>query len=214
MCRKLVPTAVAVCVLALAFFGPFVARTQAQFFRFSRPFPFQPTPLGPPLITGFSPFSAPPGTLVSIRGQNLGGARNVRFNNVPTRFQMITSALIQAVVPPGAGTGPVSVTTPSGTTRSGAFFQTVPMNGAPAPELAQITIFAPVVGRAGTSVTISGRNFIGVRGVRFNGVRAQFFVVASDRIIAFVPPGARTGRIQVEGTTGIATSAGIFEVPR
>ncbi|MEW6211433.1 MAG: IPT/TIG domain-containing protein, partial [Acidobacteriota bacterium] len=80
----------------------------------------------------------------------------------------------------------------------------------------EIQFFSPVAGRAGTQVTITGRNFAnaGTRAVFFNGVRARFFPVASDRIIAIVPFGATTGPIRVEGATGIATSRGFFNVAR
>jgi hypothetical protein len=65
-------------------------------------------------------------------------------------------------------------------------------------------------------VSIFGRNFAttSTRAVLFNGVRANFSVVSSDRIIAIVPFGATTGLVRVEGATGIATSRGFFTVIR
>lgn len=164
-----------------------------------------------PVIHNFTPLSAPPGTLISIFGRNLGGAVAVRFNSANAQFRVVTSDFIQAVVPVNAGTGPISVTTRFGTARSGAFFTSTQQGGG-----VEIFTFSPAGARVGTRVTITGRNFAttGTRAVLFNGVRANFAVVSSNQIIALVPQGATTGPVRVEGATGIATSRGFFNVLR
>ncbi|MEW6211260.1 MAG: IPT/TIG domain-containing protein, partial [Acidobacteriota bacterium] len=140
MTRKIFAVAISTLAIAFAFLGPISNTAEAQ--------------NNLPVIFNFTPASAPPGTLVSISGRNLGGARSVRFNSANAQFRVITSDFIQAVVPAGAGTGPIFVTTPFGTARSGAFFTSTQQGGP-----IEIQFFSPVAGRAGTQVTITGRNF-------------------------------------------------------
>src|SRR2546425_434290 len=73
---------------------------------------------GAPTITSFTPSSGPVGTSVTIGGTSFTGATAVRFNGVSTSFTVISDTAIQATVPAGATTGPLSVTTPGGTATS------------------------------------------------------------------------------------------------
>lgn len=65
-----------------------------------------------PAITGFSPVSGSPGTLVKITGDNLENVQEVFFNGMAASFT--THAGLQAEVPNGAASGPISVRTPVG----------------------------------------------------------------------------------------------------
>jgi len=69
-------------------------------------------------ITGFTPASGPAGTSVEISGTNFTGATAVAFNGVSASFTVTSDTTIEATVPEGATTGPVSVTTPGGTPTS------------------------------------------------------------------------------------------------
>lgn len=72
-----------------------------------------------PVITNLDPSSGPAGTQVNISGGGLAGATNVTFGEVKAaNFTVITPALIQAIVPSGARTGKVTVTTPNGNAKS------------------------------------------------------------------------------------------------
>jgi uncharacterized repeat protein (TIGR03803 family) len=63
------------------------------------------------------------GQSAQILGQNLTGATSVTFNGVPaTSFSVKSSTYMTAVVPAGATTGPVVVTTPTGTLTSNKNF--------------------------------------------------------------------------------------------
>lgn len=68
-----------------------------------------------PAILSFSPESGQVGNAVTIIGQGLAGVTAVRFNGQPaTSFTLDAASQITAFVPPGATSGPVSVTTAAG----------------------------------------------------------------------------------------------------
>ena len=76
-----------------------------------------------PTITSFSPTSGPSGTLVSIFGTGFTGASMVRFNGTPaTGFGVLSDTQVNASVPPGATSGPISVESPDGVATSLASF--------------------------------------------------------------------------------------------
>ncbi|MEA2163027.1 MAG: large repetitive protein [Thermoanaerobaculia bacterium] len=75
-----------------------------------------------------------------------------------------------------------------------------------------ISSFTPGTGVSGTSVVITGTNFIGVSAVTFNGTSASFVVDSTTQITATVPVAATTGTITVTAGGGSATSAGTFTV--
>ena len=158
-----------------------------------------------PSITGFTPGTGGVGTRVGIDGANLNGTTAVRFNGVNAPTFTVDSAIhLTATVPPGASTGPIGVTTPSGSTDSAASFTVVPVPS--------ITGFTPTSGAVGGSVTIEGANFTGATAVRFNGINAPFTVNSPSRISATIPASATTGTLSVITPGGTATSAGPFSV--
>ena len=102
----------------------------------------------------------------------------------------------------------------SGVTQSG--FARFTLNGTtptPTPALPSIASFTPTLGPVGTTVTITGTGFRGATGVAFGVGQATSFTVDSDtQIRATVPPGAKTGKIQVTAPGGFASSALSFKV--
>jgi uncharacterized repeat protein (TIGR03803 family) len=72
------------------------------------------------------PTSGKVGAPVKILGNNLTGATGVSFNGTAAAFKVVSSSLITATVPTGATTGPVRVTTPSGTLKSNKKFVVTP----------------------------------------------------------------------------------------
>lgn len=77
----------------------------------------------PPAVSILSPDSGFIGSKVKIVGLNLQGATAVSFNGTPARFlQKYPSTEIVAIVPAGATTGPIEVTTPIGTATSAVDF--------------------------------------------------------------------------------------------
>lgn len=76
-----------------------------------------------PSITGFSPTSGPVGTAVTITGNSFTKTTKVTFGGiVATSFQVMSDTQVDALVPTGAVTGTIAVTTPGGTGTSSASF--------------------------------------------------------------------------------------------
>ncbi|MGA7629557.1 MAG: hypothetical protein WCB11_02245 [Terriglobales bacterium] len=79
------------------------------------------TESGAPTLKTFSPAKGKVGASVHIWGYNLLNATAVSFNSVPAKFT-VESTLIDAVVPTGATSGVIEVTTPNGTASSKTLF--------------------------------------------------------------------------------------------
>ena len=156
-------------------------------------------PCGIPVITSFSPGSGPAGTLVTLMGSNFAGLTSVKFNGVSAVFTILSPTQVQATVPAGATTGPISATNSLGTGTTPTSF-TVPST------VPRITSFSPTSGPVGTVVTIMGMNFTGATEVRFNGVSAAFTLLFGVQIKATVPAGATTGPISVTNPSGTGTT--------
>jgi hypothetical protein len=72
--------------------------------------------------------------------------------------------------------------------------------------------FLPRGGSAGTTVTITGKNFTGASAVRIDGLKATYRVRSATRITAIVPSKATTGKITVTTNGGTVTSPVSFDV--
>jgi len=75
-----------------------------------------------PEVTVFSPKSGPVTAPVTITGHSFTGATAVTFGGVAASFTVITDGKVDAQVPTGAVSGPIAVTTPSGTGTSTSRF--------------------------------------------------------------------------------------------
>ncbi len=71
-----------------------------------------------PSTEGFRPGSGPIGTAVTIEGWAFTGTMAVTFNGVSAAFTVDDYHHITAIVPVGAATGPISITTPGGTVQT------------------------------------------------------------------------------------------------
>ena len=63
-----------------------------------------------------------------------------------------------------------------------------------------------------TRVTITGTDFTGATAVRFGSLNATYKVVSNSKIVATLPPRARTGKITVVTPRGKVTSRAAFVV--
>jgi hypothetical protein len=162
-----------------------------------------------PTVSTFTPANGPIGTMVKISGSGFTGANKVTFHGVSAAFSFVSDTTINATVPSGASTGPIAVTTGSGTGTSSTNFTVTTQTPAP-----KISSFTPTSGKVGTAVTITGSGFTGVNKVTFHGVSAAFSFVSDTTIRATVPSGATTGPIAVTTPGGTATSAQSFRVTK
>ncbi len=160
----------------------------------------------PPVITGFDPKSGPPGTEVTLTGENLAGATSVRFNSLEAQFRGgFEGSTLVATVPAGATLGPITVVAPGGSYTTEISFVVT------AVDPPEITRFSPESGHAGVAVSIEGLNLSRATSVRFNGVEAEF-TIFGNTITAYVPAAASTGPITVVTPGGASTSGASFIV--
>jgi hypothetical protein len=162
-----------------------------------------------PAVTGISAASggAGGGTVITIRGTDLGGATAVKFGTASaTSFTVLSNGWIVATVPPGvAGTVDVTVTTFTGTSATSSADQFT-YTAAPAPVVSQVAPSSgPVSG--GTAVTIVGSGFTGASAVKFVASTLPNFVVISDTVLVATAPAEAAGTVDVTVTTPGGTSA-------
>jgi hypothetical protein len=161
------------------------------------------TYLPPPTVISFSPNTGTTGTTVTIVGQQFTGATAVAFGGVPaSSFTVVSASVITAVVGNGAS-GAVTVTTPNGTGGVQGFVYLPPP---------VINSFSPQSGTAGTVITITGSNFIGVTTVTIGGIPVAATVINTTTIQATVGVGT-SGNITVTNSLGTASQGGFTYVP-
>jgi uncharacterized repeat protein (TIGR03803 family) len=146
------------------------------------------------------------GASVGLFGQGFSSASVVKFGGVPAKSVTLSgTTYLTAVVPVGAHTGTVTVTT-------GATVLTSPQTYKVKPK---ITSFTPPSGPAGTLVTINGTGLIQATTVKFGTVKATTLTVVSDsQVTAVVPSGLAAGLVPISITTpgGAANSPTKFTV--
>ena len=146
------------------------------------------------------------GASVGMFGQGFSSASVVKFGGVAaTSVTLSGTTYLTAVVPVGAHTGAVTVTT-------GATKLTSPQTYKVQPK---ITSFTPPSGPVATLVTINGTGLIQATTVKFGTVKATTFTVVSDsQVTAVVPSGLAAGAVTISITTpgGTANSPTKFTV--
>ncbi len=172
-------------------------------------FTFIPSSIPAPNITGYSPNTGGPGTIVNIAGTNFTGATIVRFGGTDaSSFTVNSPTSITATV--GAGSsGIISVETPYGAAGNGYFTYTL----TPPSQLPTITSFSPTSATIGQTVTITGTNFTGTSQVTFSGISAASFIVDSPTTIRAVVKFGATGPVGIQTPNGYASLPGFTFVP-
>ncbi len=159
-----------------------------------------PGPL--PDVQSFTPGAGAPGTVVTIRGLHFTATSLVTFDLRPALFTTVSDSVIHATVPAGARTGFIEVSTPNGSMTSAGTFIVAP----------RIASFSPRQAPVGSTITITGENFLYTSSVRFNGLPTPFSISSDVRITATVPTGATNGPISVTNPGGTAVSDSTFRV--
>jgi uncharacterized repeat protein (TIGR03803 family) len=147
-------------------------------------------------------YSGKVGNTIEFLGQGFTSATKVSFNGTAAIRKVVSGTYLTATVPNDATTGFVTVTTSGVTLKSNKIFRVIP----------QVTSFSPTSGPVGTSVVVTGESLEGATSVTFDGVEAKFTVESYTRIMATVPKGTKTGKIEVTTEGGTATSIGSFTV--
>ena len=166
-------------------------------------------------IFGFNPVHGAVGASVTIYGQGFSGtAANdaVTFNGTAATVTSATANQLVAMVPTGATTGLISVTTGGNTAESSSSF-VVDGTGIP-PAIVQAT---PAVVSVGGAVTVTGTQLDPVAGqtsVQMGGRDISPSSVAASQIQFTVPSNANSGFVTAETAYGQAVSpAPVFVLP-
>jgi hypothetical protein len=142
------------------------------------------------------------GTTVTITGTNLSNATAVNFGAKSATITANTPTSVTVTSPSGAGTVPVTVTTPGGTSNPLSFFYV----GAPFK-----SSLSPVSGATagGDTVTISGTGLSTATAVNFGASAATPTVLSDSQLTVTVPAGAAPGPVGVSVTTAGGTNNGL-----
>lgn len=158
-----------------------------------------------PVVTSVSPASGTVsgGTTVVITGQYFTNATSVTFGSTEAASFTVDSDTQITAVTPAHAAGPVGVivTTPAGTSNTDVTFT---FTGGPP----TITSVSPSSGptAGGTTVTVTGTNFLGATQLTIGGTAVPF-TIHSATSISFVTPAKTAGTVDIRVTTPAGTSA-------
>lgn len=158
-----------------------------------------------PLIVDFNPPFGLVGSTVAINGINFAQITGVKINGVNASFSVTAPTQVNAIVPPNATSGPITVVGRQGTNETRQPF--LVRTGRPI-----VVETVPPAGAPRTPVRIDGLDFSRATAVRFNGVAAAYEVVADTQISALVPDNAITGPVSVTTPAGTGVSSNRFIV--
>lgn len=165
-----------------------------------------------PRIVGVTPISGSIGSAIHLSGTGFGATRGtggVTVSGVAASISSWSSSAVDFVIPAGAVTGNVVLTTSAGLESNSDNIFTV----MPPPS---ITSLSPISGAANATVTISGLNFGSLRGtgsVTFGGRSATVNSWTDTSISAKVPSSASSGSVVVKAVGGVASNGITFTVP-
>ena len=162
-----------------------------------------------PTVTGLNPTSGSTagGNQVTLTGTGFTGATAVTFGaTAATSFSVQSATQILATAPAhAAGPVNVTVTTPAGTSTTGAGNQYTYVAPVAAPT---VTGLNPTSGSTagGNQVTLTGTGFTGATAVTFGATAATSFSVQSATQILATAPAHAAGPVNVTVTTPAGTS--------
>jgi YD repeat-containing protein len=166
-------------------------------------------------IISFVPSSGTVGSLVTVSGTGFSataGQNVITFGGVATESLVSTTTTqLVVVVPRGATTGPIGVTSPAGSATTDVPFTVMDDAGIPT-----ISSFAPAIGLPGTAISIAGTNFdvphFNNR-MTLNASRMDATAGNKTALSTSVPYRAMGGRIQIATARGSAVAESDFYVP-
>lgn len=155
-----------------------------------------------PSLTGFDKAMQRVGSLLTLQGENFApdARRNsVMFGTIQAQVLQASEQALQVMVPVGAQSGTVSVTTPGGS--SSRSFDIIP-----APVLTEMI---PGKGNVGTVVELKGQNFLTLGKedtITFGSVKALVLSASATAVKVRIPRGAVTAKITIAGAGGSDSS--------
>ena len=167
-------------------------------------------------ITGLLPTQGTTGSVLTINGSGLANTTGVTINGVAAPFAPIVGAItpitptaVRVLVDPATTTGPVVLTTPQGAVSFATPFKVLP----------KVITVAPLDGKVGDLVTISGTGFRGFSPpiVKFGTIAVlpeNVTLLNSQTITVPVPAGTTAGAVTVQTPDGIATSTSQFQITK
>lgn len=146
-------------------------------------------------LTGISPTGAMVGEKITIAGEYFSSTANntVSFNGIGGTITKANISFITAIVPDGATSGEITVTS-NGHVSNGIAYTVVQ------PIIPTITSINPIKGKIGETVIITGTDFSTTpfdNIVSFNGTAATVTASTATTITTTVPAGATTGNVTV-----------------
>jgi hypothetical protein len=156
-----------------------------------------------PSISSFSPANGMPGTTVTVTGTNFTGATAVLLATVAsTTFTVVSATSLTFIVPAGATSGTITITTPGGTASSGTNFTVI----AVASTAPTITSFSPTSALPGTSITATGTNLGGGTKVTVNGLATSSSTFGTTSLTFIIPTQTAAGLATIVLTSSGGTS--------
>lgn len=142
-----------------------------------------------PTITQLAPTSGLVGTTVVVTGSNFGAtvaANQVSFNGAAALVSSASRTQLTVTVPPGASTGPVTVTVGGATGTSAQPFTVTAGN--PIPVVRALSPCGRVAGQGAFTLTVDGQNFsAGSTTLTFGGTPVAVTVTSPTQLTAAVP---------------------------
>ncbi len=164
----------------------------------------------PPVISGFTPEIGTSGSLVAVQGANFVNITSVRFGATAAIYTVISPTQINVNVPLRSGSAPISISSFGGSATSATLFRVIPPPS--------IAAFSPLIGAAGTELTLTGSGFTGTTLVRVGTVSAVYIVESDTRMRVIVPeglPSFGTGfTVTVRTNAGTVISTQVFTPTR
>jgi large repetitive protein len=156
------------------------------------------------------------GTEVILYGSGFStdpSADTVTFNGVAATVVSATATQLVVVVPAGTTSGPITVSTATGSVTTSNSFTVAANAAVAAPTIAG---FLPPVALAGATLTISGTGFQSTPGanrVQINGTWAPVVSATATTLTVGVPTQTGSGLISVYTPTGTATASCCLVIP-
>ena len=183
-----------------------------------------------PTIASFTPSEGLVGTLVTLTGSGFSGTTRVSLGRAAATFTVVGDAQITLTVPGGAGSGPISVTTPGGSAVSAESFTVT------APRRLDITVTAPTGTGSyaqGSTLTVSWETEDAVAYGEFRLSLSRQGIIVSNTLVPATGAASYTTGVKLDVPTGsgygvligwrpvvgsgrwssFATSPGSFTVP-